>query len=140
MIGATLPARPWSWLVVAGLMTIVLVPGVILSYTHGPLFDLQSATIPPGQGRAVALRFTLELLVTASLAGALAGVLLGRSARGAVACATAALAFAIGPGHNIPMFGNHPVALKGHALMLAIVVATSVSFVEIVSRLDAPSD
>ncbi len=132
-IRAGLPSAPWTWLGVAALMLAILLPAVLLSFTHGPLFDLATATIPPGQGRRVAVRFVLELLLTATAMGALSGWVLGRSPRAMLATAIAGLAFAMGPGHNIPMFGTNPVAFKGLALMLAIVGASSITLVESVA-------
>jgi hypothetical protein len=99
-IAPLLPPRPISWLLVAGIMILPLLPAVALSFTHGPLFDLATATIPKGQGRSVAIRASLELLVTATAMGALLGWNFGRSLKAAIATALAGLALAIGPGHN----------------------------------------
>lgn len=132
---AGLPPRPWTSLSVSALIVTILLPAVLLSFTHGPLFDLATATIPPGQGRRVAVRFALELLLTATAMGALAGRVLGQSTRAMLATALAGFAFALGPGHNIPMFGTNPRAWKGLALMLAAVLVSSFSLVEAESRL-----
>jgi hypothetical protein len=130
-----LPAPPWTALSVCGLMLAILLPAVLLSFTHGPLFDLATATIPPGQGRRVAVRVALELGLTAIVMGALAGWLIGRSGRATLATALAGFAFALGPGHNIPMFGTNPRAFKGLAIMAVVVVASSFCLVEVEARL-----
>lgn len=121
-----LPGLPWSPLAALALIAVILAPGVALSFTHGPLFDLQTADIPAGQGRAVAIRFLLELVVTATVVGALVGWRLGGTGTAALATSLAGLALALGPGHNIPMFGHHPVAFKGLAILLALSLVTAV--------------
>ncbi len=134
-----LPAGPWRTPAVFGVVTALLAPGMLLSFTHGPLFDLATAKVVAGQG-TVAMRFALELLLPACLGGALAGWWLGRSLSAAIATALAGLAFALGPGHNIPMFGTNPLAFKGHAIVLIIVVSSIVLVQSdaLVSRLVAP--
>jgi hypothetical protein len=102
---------------------LLLAPGILLSFTHGPLFDLTTAQIPVGEGWSVASRFALELVLPACLMGALVGWWLGRSATAAFAMAVAGVALALGPGHNIPMFGDNPLAFKGHAIVLLIAAA-----------------
>jgi len=129
-IRAGLPPRPWTSLAMIGLIAAILTPAIVLSFTHPPLFDMESATIRPGEGGPVALRIGFELVLTATLMGALAGWLIGRSPRAALASAVAGLVFAIGPGHNIPMFGTNPVAFKGLALLLAVVVVSALVLVE----------
>lgn len=126
LVRESLPGSPWTAPAVLAGMIAILAPAVALSYTHGPLFDLSTATIPAGEGRAVAIRAVLELLLTATLVGAIAGAWLGRSAMASFAVALAGLALAVGPGHNIPMFGTAAPGLKGHAIVL--VVATVVAF------------
>lgn len=130
-----LAAPPWRSLSVAALMLAVLLPAILLSFTHGPLFDLATATVPKGQGVRVTVRVVLELLVTATVVGAIAGRLLGHTGRATWATALAGLAFAVGPGHNIPMFGSNPRAFKALALLLAIIATSSIALVEIDARL-----
>lgn len=60
----------------------------------------------------VALRFMLELVLTGMAAGALVGWWLGGTPTAALSMAVAALGFALGPGHNVPMFGTNPAAVK----------------------------
>jgi len=129
-IRAGLPPRPWTTLAMIGLIAAILAPAILLSFTHPPLFDMENATIRPGEGGAVALRFGLELVLTATLMGTLAGWLIGRSPQAALATGVAGLVFAIGPGHNIPMFGSTPVAFKQLAILLAVVAASALVLVE----------
>ena len=72
-----------------------------------------------------AVQFILELLLTATLMGALAGWILGGSQRAALATALAGFVYALGPGHNIPFLGNTPVVWKGILLLLAINTVSS---------------
>ncbi len=129
-IRTSLPPRPWASLALFGLVTSILLPAMIVSFTHGPLFDLATANIRPGEGGRVAVRMALELALTAVVAGALVGHLVGHSSRAAFAMAVAGLVLAIGPGHNIPMFGANPVAFKGHAIVVAINAVSAVVLVE----------
>jgi len=129
-IRASLPARPWNSLAMLAIIIGVLAPGMALSFTHGPLFDLATAKIPTGQGWAVAARFGLELALTSTIAGALIGAWLGGTPVAAASMAVAGLAFALGPGHNIPMFGTNPLAFKGHAIVLFIAVPVAFVLVE----------
>lgn len=129
-VAPALPARPWNTVAVLGMIIAILAPGVALSFTHGPLFDLATATIPPGQGARVALRFALELVSTAALVGALLGWWLGRTPVATLSTALAGIAYALGPGHNIPMFGAHPVAFKGLAIVGMLAVITAVVLTE----------
>lgn len=125
-----LPPRPLASLAMVGLIAAILAPAILLSFTHGPLFDLETANIRPGEGGQVALRIGLELILTATVMGALAGWLIGRSPRAALATAVAGFVFAIGPGHNIPMFGATPVAVKQLVILLAVVAVSAITLVE----------
>ena len=74
--------------------------------------------------------FVLELLVAPVITGGLAGWLIGRTPRAALATALAGFVFALGPGHNIPFMGLTPLNGKGNLLLLAIVVVSSFVLVE----------
>jgi hypothetical protein len=78
----------------------------------------------------VIARFAIELVLTASAVGGLAGWWLGHTPRAAAATALAGLVFALGPGHNIPFLGNTPAAGKGVALLAAIILVSAVVLVE----------
>jgi hypothetical protein len=133
-IAHAMPDRPWSWLAMLALMLAVLLPGALLSLTHGPLFDLKTASIPPGEGGRVALRFALELVVPAMIVGAALGAWLGGSTKSALAMSLAALALALGPGHNVPMFGTNPAAVKGFVLLALSLLPVPVILVELARR------
>jgi hypothetical protein len=84
--------------------------------------------------------FIFELLVTAALAGGLAGWLIVGTPRSALASAVAGFIFALGPGHNIPFLAGTPGTLKGLILLTAIVVVASTVLVEGHARLIGLSD
>ena len=73
--------------------------------------------------------FILELLLTATLMGGLAGWIIGRTRKAALVTALAGFIFALGPGHNIPFLGNTPGTLKGVAILFAIVMVSAVVLV-----------
>ncbi len=125
-----LPPRPWTALCLIALIALVLAPSALLAQLRPALIDTATATVLPGQGLNATIRFSLELVLTAILAGGLCGWLLTRSPRAAVATATAGLAYALGPGHNIPLLGNTPGVFKGLVLLLAITTVSAVVLVE----------
>jgi hypothetical protein len=133
-IARAMPDRPWSWLAVLAIIVAVLLPGALLSLTHGPLFDLKTASIPPGQGGRVALRFALELVVPAIIVGYALGAWLGGSTKAALAMGLAGLALALGPGHNVPMFGTNPAAIKGFVLLGLSILPVPIILVELARR------
>ena len=53
-----------------------------------------------------AVRFGLDLFLTAAITGALIGWGLGGNGSAALRMALAAVAFSVGPGHNIPFFAG----------------------------------
>jgi len=109
----TLPQPPWTAAGVFGIIVLVLAP-------------------------AIALRFVLELLVTSMLMGALVGGWLGRTPEAALATALAGLAYAFGPGHNVPMFGTNPAAFKGHAILLIVSAIAAIALPVLAARFDPP--
>lgn len=126
-----LPPRPWSTVVLIGVIGACLAPAVILAQLRPPMFTAMSenAQLTVGTGRAVAI-FVFQLLLTAAAVGALAGWWIGGSGRAAAATALAGLIFALGPGHNIPFLGNTPATGKGIVLLLSVVVVSAVVLVE----------
>jgi len=131
-----LPPHPWlliSWIALIGL---TLLPAVLLAELRDPMFDISgpSALLVISVGQA-ALIFILELLMTATLVGALAGWLIGRSRGAMFSTALAGLIFALGPGHNIPFLGGTPGTLKGVAILGAIVLVSSIVLIEFGERL-----
>jgi hypothetical protein len=129
-IQAGLPPRPWTALAMMGLIAATLLPAVLLAQLRDSPLDLVTFTILP-QNAALAIRaVVLELLLTASLVGGVAGWLLGHNWEAALSTALAGLVFAIGPGHNIPLLGNTPVVGKGLVLLLIITVVSALVLVE----------
>ena len=126
-----LPPRPWTAPVMMLLIWGTLLPGVLLAELRRPLFTINgdSAVLAVSVGRA-ALVFILELLVTATLAGALLGWLVGGSSSAARAMALAGLIFALGPGHNVPLIGGTPGVGKELAIMATIIAASALVLVE----------
>ena len=125
-----LPSRPWTAIAFAGLIVLILAPSVLLSELRTPILDAATFSIPPGEGGRAAARFVLELVLPSLLVGAAVGWFLGHTPRAAVATAVAGIAFALGPGHNIPFLGHTPAAAKGLMLLLAITLGSSIVLVE----------
>lgn len=130
-----LPARAWRHVAWAGLVALTLAPGIALAELGPALFDADTGELRPGTDLVtVASRFASELLLPASVVGALAGwCLAGR--RAAWKTGLAGLVFALGPGHNIPLLGGTAGAAKGAALLASIVVVSTVVLVETHTRL-----
>ncbi len=124
-----LPPRPWTSLAVFVLIAAILAPSIILAQLLPSVVDM-SAGMLVGTTSELITRFVMELFLTAAVVGALAGWLLARTWRAAVATAIAGLAFALGPGHSIPILGNTPVVGKELVLLVAIALASSVALVE----------
>ncbi len=130
-LSPSLPPRPWSALVMVALIALSLVPSIILAELRQPLFTTTETGAELSVSLAYAVTvFVLELLVTAALAGGLVGWLIGRTSRAALATAIASLAFALGPGHNIPFLGNSPATGKGIAVLLFTILSAAVVLVE----------
>lgn len=129
-IVAFLPPRPWTALCLIALIALILAPSVLLGQTRPALIDTATASVLPGEGLNATIRFVLELVLTSVLVGGLAGWLIARSPTAAFATAAAGLAFALGPGHNIPLLGNTPGVFKGLVLLSAITAVAAVVLVE----------
>jgi hypothetical protein len=133
-----LPPRPWTALAVFGLVAATLAPGVLLAQLRPAPLDIRTGAVINGSsGWAVFARFTLELLLTATAVGGLAGWWLGHTGRAALATALAGFVFALGPGHNIPFLGNTPGVGKGLALLVAIILVSALVLVEVEAWLAA---
>jgi len=83
-----------------------------------------------GSTASVIARFVIELLLTATVVGGLAGWWLGHTGRAAFATALAGFVFALGPGHNIPFLGNTPAVGKGVVLLMVIIFVSAIVLVE----------
>jgi len=120
-----LPPRPWTAFAVFALVGATLVPAILLAQLRPPPLDISTGTILNGTVASVIARFVLELLLTASIVGGLAGWWLGHTQRAAFATALAGFVFALGPGHNIPFLGSTPAAGKGLVLLVVIIFVSS---------------
>jgi hypothetical protein len=120
-----LPPRPWASLAVFVLVGATLTPAILLAQLRPPPLDISTGAILNGTVASVIARFVLELLLTASIVGGLAGWWLGHTQRAAFATALAGFVFALGPGHNIPFLGSTPAAGKGLVLLAAIIFVSS---------------
>lgn len=129
-IRSGLPPRPWTPLAVSLLIFLILAPSIVLAQMRPPLLDAATFAIPAGERPRGAVRFLLELILTSILVGATAGWFLGHTPMAAISTAVAGVAFAIGPGHNIPLLGNTLSAAKGLVLLAAIIVVSSLVLVE----------
>ena len=126
-----LPELPWTSLSLVALIGFILLPSIVLAELRQPLFDITAAeaelTVSVGRASVV---FILELLVTATLVGGLAGWLIRGSPQAALATAVAGFVFALGPGHNIPLVGGTPGVPKELAIMTTVVLVSAVVLVE----------
>jgi hypothetical protein len=134
-IGPRLPPRPWTWLAEFGLIASILAPALILAQVLPPVVDIKAGRLVGTTGELI-MRLTLGFFMPVIAAGALTGWLLRRTIRAAASTALAGLAFALGPGHNIPFLGNTPAVGKELVLLIAIVAASSVVLVEANARLE----
>ncbi len=117
----------WSAFSLAALLTLTQLPGFLIGQTREPVIDMATADILPGKGWEAARRFAIDLFLTAGLVGGLLGWWVGRSPRAAWVMAAAGLAFAIGPGHNIPFFAGTSGAAKMWGIMLAVILASALT-------------
>ena len=130
-IRSALPPRPLTELAMFGLIGVILAPSILLAQLRPPPFDITTGAIISGSSFGVVMaRVTIELLVTASVVGGLAGWLLVHTPQAAASTAIAGLIFAIGPGHNIPLLGSTPAVGKGILLLIAIIAVSSIVLVE----------
>ena len=112
-------------LILAGLLTLTQVPGFLIGQRHGPVVDIQSESILEGMTSEIIRRFVFDLVIMAGVMGALIGWFVGRTRTAAAAMALAGIAFALGPGHNIPFFVG--VGLGAAAKMLWIMAAVIIA-------------
>lgn len=132
-----LPGRPWTAVCVAGGAAAVLLPAVLIGELHGPVFAMGAdgrgvLLVPRSEAAAM---FAGGLLATATAVGALIGRQVGRSRRAAGLTALAALAIALGPGHNVPLLGGTPATPKQLAILALVLGVASMVQVEVAERL-----
>ncbi len=127
-----LPRRPWTVIAVIVVIGVVLLPAFVIAELRGPIFamvgDGGGSLLVPGP-EAVA-DVVVGLLGTATIVGGGLGWLIARSRRAAGTTALAALAFALGPGHNIPLLGGTPAVAKELVILAAVVGVASVVLVD----------
>ena len=130
-IRSGLPPRPWTSLAVFALVGATLTPAILLAQLRPPPLDISTGAIIDGSSSGIVIaRFVIELLLTATVVGGLAGWWLGHTQRAALATALAGFIFAIGPGHNIPLLGNTPAVGKGVVLLIIIIFVSAIVLVE----------
>jgi hypothetical protein len=131
-----LPRRPWRAVSMVGLIITILLPSIVLAEMRAPMFDISGpSALLVISVRQAAVIFILELLLTATLVGGIAGWIICHTRKAALSTALAGLIFALGPGHNIPFLGNTPGTLKGVAMLFAIVIVSAVVLVETHARI-----
>lgn len=129
-IKAGLPPRPWASLALFALVGLILLPSIVLGQLRPALFNIETGKLIEGKTVEVVARFVVELLLTATVVGALAGWRLGHTGRAVFATALAGFLFALGPGHNIPLLGNTPGVGKGIVLLAAVILVSALVLVE----------
>ena len=131
-----LPPRPWRAFTIIGLICAILLPSIILAEMRAPMFDVSGpSALLVISVRQAAVIFILELLLTATLVGGIAGWVSRRTRKATLVTALAGLVFAIGPGHNIPFLGSTPGTLKGVGILLAVVMVSSFVLIEMHARI-----
>ena len=131
LLRPNLPDGFWTVPAVVGLILLILAPALIFAQLRAPLFriDPEGAVLAVSFGRAAGV-FILDLLVSASLMGALIGWLVGHSQAAALRTSLAGFIFALGPGHNIPFFSHRLGGVgKSWLLLGAIVLSASITLV-----------
>lgn len=127
-----LPRRPWTATDLIVVIGVVLLPAIVIAELRGPIFAMEGdgggTLLVPGEEAATDV--VVGLLGTATIAGAGLGWLIARSRRATGTTALAAFAFALGPGHNIPLLGGTPAVAKELVILAAVVGVASVVLVE----------
>jgi len=127
-----LPRRPWTAVALIVVIGVVLLPAFVIAELRGPIFAMQgdgggTLLVPDAEAAADVV---VGLLGTATVAAAGLGWLIAGSRRAAGTTALAAFAFALGPGHNIPLLGGTPAVAKELVILAAVVAVASVVLVE----------
>lgn len=128
---ARLPRNPYlAIMIFSTLLTLVLAASFVVSSWQRPLTDLLFGgnRVLPGFEAELASRFAIDLFLVSALSGAALGWLLGRSKQAVGRMTVAALAFAAGPGHNVPVFPNTSGAATMWILTLGTILAAALSF------------
>ena len=127
-----LPPRPWTSLWVMASVAAILTPSFVAVELSGPIYAMGlggEGTLLVSAPEALTT-FVVGLVGTATLTGAALGATIGRTRRAAAKMALAGLALALGPGHNIPLLGGTPAAVKELAVLAIVVGVASLVLVE----------
>jgi hypothetical protein len=122
-----LPAYPWSFLGLSGVILLILLPGLIIAEFTPTPFGLDGSIAPGYTAGKAALQFFLELVLTSAAVGGAIGWFLIGTRSAVISTVVASVVFAIGPGHNIPFLGNTPSVYKGVVLLLIIILVSSLT-------------
>jgi hypothetical protein len=121
---------------VAGFVVLSLAPSLLLAQRRGPVLEMTgpetSTLLVPASEVAIAVG--IELLATTTLTAGILGWLVGRTRRSALVTGLAGLAFALGPGHNIPLLGGTPAVPKELLLLAVSIAVAAVTLVEVDAR------
>jgi hypothetical protein len=102
---------------------VVLLPAFVIAELRGPIFAMDGdgggTLLVPGAEAAADV--VVGLLGTATIVGGGLGWLTAGSRRAAGTTVLAALAFALGPGHNIPLLGGTSAVAKELVILAAVV-------------------
>ena len=117
-----MPVRPLSWFVIFGMVAIPLAPCIILATVLPPLLESENGQIVhPINVPWLVGGFFVNLLIPAAVVGAAMGWRIARRRSAVALFAGMGLLMAVGPGHNLPLFGLFSGA-TGPQLFKAIVL------------------
>ena len=114
--------RPLSWLATFGMVSLPLVPCVILTTLLPPLLESENGQLSHRINMPwLVTGFLVTLLIPAPVVGAILGWYLTKDRSTAALFAGMGLLIALGPGHNLPLFGifggaTGPQLLKAYVL------------------------
>jgi len=109
-------------LILAGLLTLTLVPGFLIGQRFSPVVALQNESILEGIANELLIRFAFNPVLMAGIGGALAAWFIGRTWMAVIAMPLAGVAFAFGPGDKIPLFVGIRTSAAGKMLATATLV------------------
>ncbi len=119
-----------------GMVAVLLVPCVILTAVLPLLLESENGqVVHPINVPWLVTGFFVNLLVPAAAVGAAMGWLIAKRRSAAALFAVMGLLMALGPGHNLPLFGvfddaTGPQLLKAFVLTFAPMAVTAVVLVE----------
>ena len=120
-----MPVRPLSWFAMFGMLAIPLVPCIMLTAVLPPLLESENGqVVHPINVPWLVTGFFVNLLLPAAAVGATIGWLIARKRSAVALFAGMGLLMALGPGHNLPLFG-----VFGDATGLQLLKAFVLTFV-----------